>query len=118
MGITIRSDINIPKILQALFNDRVKLYANNRLRAFCDPYVPMYTGALSGNVGFDDKVKTSAECVHYMMPYAARQYTGVNFNFSTEQHQLATSYWDKAMAVSKGDELAKDIENAMRSGRI
>lgn len=112
MGIKIRSDINIPKILQGLFNDRVKLYANNRLYAFCDPYVPMDTGALSGNVNI------SAECVHYIMPYAARQYTGVNFNFSTEKHRLATSYWDKAMAASKGDELAKDIENAMRSGRI
>ena len=36
-------------------------------------------------------------------------YTGVGYNFSTEQHPNATSYWDKAGMAAHGGEISKEI---------
>lgn len=37
-----------------------------------------------------------------------------DLDFSKDQHPLATSHWEKAMMVSKGDELCKDITDYLR----
>jgi len=112
MKFSVTSNINVNAIKNRLINDKVKLYAHDRLRIYCDPYVPFREGNLAGNV------KVSSECVHYTSPYAIYPYHGIHMKIHTDKHQLATSYWDRAMKVAKGQDLARDIQNAIASGKL
>lgn len=94
---------NQQKTMQRILGDNIKVYANTRLHAYCDPYVPMDTGMLSQTVDI------TKDYVHYKVPYARRMYDGDGLNFSKDKHRLATAHWDKAMAVAKGQQLADDI---------
>lgn len=94
---------NQQKTIQRILGEGVKTYANTRLHAYCSPYVPMDTGML------DQTVDITKDYVHYKVPYAHKNYVGENLNFSKDKHPLATSHWDKAMAVAKGQQLADDI---------
>lgn len=110
MRITVREVTlnNGQKTIQRILGEGVKVYANTRLHAYCSPYVPMDTGYL------DQTVDISAECVHYKAPYAHKMWDGDGLNFSKDKHPLATSHWEKAMAVSKGQQLADDITAYIR----
>ncbi len=122
MKFSVTSNINVNAIKNRLINDKAKLYAHERLRMYCDPYVPYRTGHLAGDATvsaeFAKNVKVSSECVHYISPYAVYPYHGVHMNFRTDKHPLATSYWDRAMKVTKGKDLAKDIQKAIASGKL
>lgn len=100
---------NGEKTAQRIFGNSVKTYANTRLHAYCSPYVPMDTGYL------DQTVDITPDCVHYKAPYAHRIWTGEGMNFSTDKHPLATSHWERAMAVAKGQQLADDITAYIKS---
>ena len=132
MATKITVDIPNPKgVAKRILTDDVKLYANTRLHAYCSPYVPMDSGTL------DQTVNITKGYVHYKAPYAHYMYegevygpnypimeggqvvgwasppqkhpTGQPLDYSTDKHPLATSHWDKAMKVSKGQQLADDI---------
>lgn len=110
MKITIQ-DVEIKngaKTIKRILGDDVKTYANTRLHAYCSPYVPMDTGYL------DQTVDITADYVHYKAPYAHRIWEGRGMNFSKDQHPLATSHWEQAMAKAKGDQLAKDVTNYLK----
>lgn len=94
---------NEAKTIRRIIGDGVKVYANTRLHAYCSPYVPMDTGML------DQTVDITKDYVHYKVPYAHRVYEGDGLNFSQDKHPLATSHWDHAMKVAKGQQLANDI---------
>lgn len=110
MGVKVSINIR-PDVLSRRLTPELKRYAHSRLRDYCDKYVPYRDGFLSQNV------KVSDECVHYTQEYAAYQYTGDGFNFRRDKHPLATSHWDKAAMTVHGDDLAADIEDAIRGGR-
>lgn len=128
----VKITINNPSATAArILDDQTMLYANTRLHAYCSPYVPMDSGIL------DQNIEITPECVHYKSPYAHYQYegdeygpnypitengqvvgffsppvkkpTGKKLQYSTDNHPLATSHWDKAAAVAKGKQLADDI---------
>lgn len=101
---------NQQKTIQRILGDGVKVYANTRLHAYCSPYVPMDTGYL------DQTVDITKDYVHYKAPYAHKMWDGDGLNFSKDKHPLATSHWERAMAVSKGKQLAKDIEDHIKKG--
>lgn len=104
MAVSIKVDIpNIPKLSKRIFSDDVRKYANTRLHAYCSPYVPMDTGML------DQTVDITPDYVHYKVPYAHKNWEGKGLKFSTDKHPLATSHWERAMAVAKGGQLAEDI---------
>ena len=104
MSVTVKVDIpNISSISKRLFTPDVKKYAHTRLHAYCSPYVPMDTGYL------DQTVDITPDYVHYKAPYAHKMWDGDGMNFSKDKHPLATSHWERAMAVSKGKQLADDI---------
>lgn len=103
--------VNPQQAFNRLFTRDVMFYANSRLRAYCDPYVPYKSGDLSQNVN------TTADYNEYVMPYANRQYNGKDFNFSRDGHLMATAEWDKAMAVAKGQQLADDISEYIKRGK-
>lgn len=105
MAISVKVDIpNIPKLSKRIFSDDVRKYANTRLHAYCSPYVPMDTGYL------DQTVDITKDYVHYKAPYAHKMWDGDGLNFSKDKHPLATSHWEQAMKVAKGEQLAADIE--------
>lgn len=105
MGVSIKVDIPNPSgVSRRLFTPEVKKYANTRLHAYCDPYVPMDTGSLSQTVDI------TADYVHYKVPYAEKVHEGENMNFSKDKHPLATAHWERAMAAAKGQQLADDIK--------
>lgn len=110
MGLYIKLNINMDSLAKKAITPNVKLYANSRLWAFCDEYVPMNTGMLASNVSI------TSEYVEYRSPYARRMYLGDSYNFMKDHHTKATSRWDKAMKTAKGDMLAKDISNAIKAG--
>jgi hypothetical protein len=116
--------------VKRIFNKDVMKYAHTRLHAYCSPYVPMDSGTL------DQKVNITEEYVHYKSPYAHFQWAGKVFvddrgstyakrstskhptsrklKYSTDKHPLATSHWEQAMAVAKGEQLAADIEDYIK----
>ncbi len=116
--------------VKRIFNKDVMKYAHTRLHAYCSPYVPMDSGTL------DQKVNITEEYVHYKSPYAHFQWAGKVFvddrgstyakrstskhptsrklKYSTDKHLLATSHWEQAMAVAKGEQLAADIEDYIK----
>lgn len=128
---SIKVEIYSPgQTVKRIFNKDVMKYAHTRLHAYCSPYVPMDSGTL------DQKVNITEEYVHYKSPYAHFQWAGKVFvdnrgstyakrstskhptsrklKYSTDKHPLATSHWEQAMAVAKGEQLAADIEDYIK----
>lgn len=137
MSAEVRVDISgVVRKLQNAFepDDRLKLYANIRLAAYCEPYIPMETGTLS------NMRRTTPEYVEYTAPYAHYQYmgevygpnipvrneagtiigwfsppgqrkqpTGRELTYSKELHPLATDHWDQAAMRARGDDLTEEI---------
>lgn len=110
MSVNVKVELRINQAFSRLFDRGAKLYANTRLRAYCDPYVAFDTGNLSSNVTVTD------EAVIYESPYAIYPYKGKNMNFTKDHHPLATAEWNKAMAVAKGQQLADDIQKYIERG--
>lgn len=108
MALNVKANININAIVNSRINKDLKLYAHSRLRDYCNDYVPCDTGSLARNV------RVTEEAVHYTQNYAIYPYTGTNFNFNTEEHALATSYWDKAMMTAKGDQFTREISRYIK----
>lgn len=97
------------KIINDLgINQKLNLFMAQECMRLMTPFVPMDTGALSQTV--ETKADNKRGIVHYLVPYAHRQYTGESFNFSKEKHPLATHHWDKAMLIAKKTQLIKTID--------
>ena len=91
------------RLEDVLQDEPLRLSINNALARYCDPYVPMLTGTLA------QTVEVTPECVRYIQPYARRQYYGDSFNFTKDYHPLATSRWDEAMMLDRGDEFCDEV---------
>lgn len=102
--------VNPQQAFNRLFTPAVLLYANERVYAYCDPYVPFRDGDLSQNVTI------TKDAVTYTSRYANRQYKGEDFNFRKDYHPLATAQWDKAMKIAKGQQVADDISDFIKRG--
>ena len=89
-------------------NQKLNLFMAQECMRLMNPFVPMDTGALSQTV--ETKATNERGMVHYMVPYAHRQYNGTSFNFSKEKHPLATHHWDKAMLLAKKAQLIKTLD--------
>lgn len=89
-------------------NQKLNLFMAQECMRLMNPFVPMDTGALSQTV--ETKATNERGMVHYMVPYAHRQYNGTPFNFSKEKHPLATHHWDKAMLTAKKTQLIRTID--------
>lgn len=119
--------------IENAIDDTVRLYAHNRLAAYCDPYTPKESGTLSQTYA------ATPEYLEYLTPYAHYQYEGVvygrnipiiqngvivgwfslpgvkkhptgrNLTYSKEVNPLATDHWDKAMLADRKDDFVGDI---------
>ena len=80
------------------FNDSAELMLAETSARYMNKYVPFRDGFLSQN--YETGVDGEGGFVKYTSPYAHRQYNGTDFNFSKEQHPLATDHWDEYMMIS------------------
>ena len=92
-----------------LCNDKqTKLEVNNYLAKMFDPYVPMLHGPLHES-GLANVTPEYIEYGNAEVPYARRQYYGVDFNHTIEKHPQATALWDEAMFREHGEEVDEQI---------
>lgn len=97
-------NLNVNEAFERLFSRDVLYYANSRLQAYCDPFVPMDTGMLAQDVTI------TADGVTYNRDYAKKVHDDMTLNISHQMHPLATQKWERAMAAAKGQQLADDIK--------
>jgi len=99
---------SVPRLINDLgFNAPFNIAVAESAGRYMNPFVPMQTGILSQT--YDTGADLLGGYVRYTQPYAHYQYNGVGFNFSHEQHPLATHHWDKAMMLSKGDQFTREV---------
>lgn len=122
----IRIDIDIDKAVNNRHFDRAEKYMAQRVKAYCDPYVPMQTGHLKNSA------EVGANYVKYLGPYARFQYGGrvmvgirsgspwarrgekkvlTNRSLSYHGGGQRGAQWDKRMMLQRGDELRRDVAN-------
>lgn len=122
----IRIDIDIDKAVKNRNFDRAEKYMAQRVKAYCDPYVPMQTGHLKNSA------EVGANYVKYLGPYARFQYGGrvmvgirsgspwarrgekkvlTNRSLSYHGGGQRGAKWDKRMMAQRGGELRRDVAN-------
>ncbi len=74
---------------------------------YMNRFVPMQSGVLSQT--YETGQDSLGGFVRYVSPYAHYQYNGEGFNFSKEQHPLATDHWDKYMMQIDGFRLTEEM---------
>lgn len=89
------------------FGKNIDIFAAESAARYMNPFVPMQTGVLSQT--YETGCDELGGFVRYTQPYAHKQFNGDSFNFSKEQHPLATSHWDKAMLAVNGEKLASEV---------
>ena len=108
----VRIDLNEPKILAKVQNDRFGLLVSNEWKRLIDPYTPRDTGTMQ-----DTAVKLPWK-IHYKTIYATRIYYGEEFNFQ-KKNPYSTYEWDiKAAEAGQKDKLYRTLNNALRSGQF
>lgn len=94
--------------MSRIFNQKVGIFTAETCARYFNPYVPMRDGFLSqGYITEPNKIT-------YNQPYAKRQYYGDNFNFSKEQHPLATSHWNEPAMAANREKIVKEIAEYIR----
>lgn len=122
----IRIDIDIDKAVKNRHFDRAEKYMAQRVKAYCDPYVPFQTGHLKNSA------EVGANYVKYLGPYARFQYGGrvmvgirsgspwarrgekkvlTNRSLSYHGGGQRGAKWDKRMMAQRGGELRRDVAN-------
>lgn len=105
MSVTIHVNINNPALTAKRIanNNQVGIFTAETWARYFNPYVPMRDGFLSQ--GYN----TEPFKVIYNQPYAHKMHEGDNFNFSHEQHPLATSHWEKPAFSANKNKVANEI---------
>ena len=105
-------ELNEPKILQKVTNDRFGLFVSNEWKRLINPYTPRDTGVM------EDTAQIMPFKIHYIQTYATRVYYGKDFNFQ-KKNPYSTYEWDvKAAQAGQLDKLYRTINNGLQSGRI
>ena len=107
----VRIDLNEPKILAKVQNDRFGLLVSSEFKRLIDPYTPRDTGTMQNTA------KIYPNQIHYVQPYSARVYYGKDLNFQ-KKNPYSTYEWDKAAAnAGQLDKLTRTLNNALQSGQ-
>ncbi len=108
---SLRIDLNEPKILAKVQNDRFGMLVSTEAKRLYDPYTPRDTGLM------EETAKIYPWKIHYIQPYSARVYYGKDFNFQ-HKNPYSTYEWDKAAAnAGQLDKLTRTLNNALQSGQ-
>ena len=107
----VRIDLNEPKILAKVQNDRFGLIVSNEWKRLIQPYEPRDTNTMSSTA------KLYPFKIHYIQPYSSRVYYGKEFNFQ-KKNPYSTYEWDiKAAEAGQLDKLTRTLNNALQSGQ-
>ena len=108
----VRIDLDEPKILAKVQNDRFGMLVSNEWKRLIDPYTPRDTGIM------EESAKKYPFKIHYIQPYSARVYYGRGFKFQ-KKNPYSTYEWDvKAAEAGQIDKLTRTLNNALRSGQF
>ena len=109
----IKIDLNEPKILDKVKNDRFGLFLAQEWKRLISPYTPRREGTL------EDTAQVRPFEIEYIQPYSAYVYYGETFNFRRDSNPYATFKWDNAAAKNgQKDKLYRTLNNALQSGRF
>lgn len=135
-GAIIKAQVMVdPKLIERkvenLLDDKTMLQIHNLFAQMCNEYVPFLEGPLS------QTLEITSKYVRYYVPYAHYQYVLHDMNqdlygikhYNTKgelewieetnrtrvYHPKATSYWDKAMILEKGEVFSKYVENILKA---
>ena len=89
-------------------NQSVGIFVAETWGRYFSPYVPFRDGYL------DQTRQTEPFKVKYVQPYSKRLHDGDGFNFSKEQHQLATSHWENASYAVNKEKVSKEITDFIK----
>ena len=107
----VRIDLNEPKILAKVQNERFGLLVSIEWKRLIDPYTPRDTGTMQNTA------KIYPNQIHYVQPYSARVYYGKDLNFQ-KKNPYSTYEWDIAAAnAGQLDKLTRTLNNALQSGQ-
>ena len=107
----VRIDLNEPKILAKVQNERFGLLVSNEWKRLIQPYEPRDTNTMSSTA------KIYPFKIHYIQPYSSRVYYGKDLNFQ-KKNPYSTYEWDKAAAnAGQLDKLTRTLNNALQSGQ-
>lgn len=108
----LRIDLNEPKIVEKVTNDRFGLLVSNEWKRLIDPYTPRDTGTMQGSA------RVQPWKIHYTANYSVYVYYMKNAVFK-RKNPYATSEWDiAAEEAGQKDKLYRTLNNALQSGRI
>lgn len=108
----IRIDLNKPKILAKVENDRFGLLVSSEWKRLIDPFTPRDTGIM------EETARLYPWKIHYIQPYSNRVYRGEDFNFQ-HKNPYSTYEWDiKAEQAGQKDKLYRTLNNALQSGQF
>lgn len=108
----IQVELNEPKIIQKVTNDKFGLFTANEWKRLIDPYTPRDTGLLESTVTLRPFE------IHYRVPYAVHVYYGRYMNFQ-KKNPYSTYEWDKAAeSAGQKDKLCRTLNNALNSGQF
>lgn len=116
---------------EATGGNRTLLFMANEARRLMNPYVPARNMVLARNVR--TYVEGDVGIVHYLSPYARFQHEGnlmlskttgsawarygetkyatdKKLRYSNNKHPLATSHWEEAMMVARGEEYRAAVQ--------
>ncbi len=117
----VRVDADVRRILRERGlgeSRRAAEYAAARVIKYCDPYVPMASGALKNTAlveagGPDVEVVYNGPYAHYqyygevMAGPAPKHYTGAALTYSGAP--MRGAHWERRMMADRGGELTKDV---------
>lgn len=107
----VKIDLNKPKIMAKVTNDRFGKLAALEWKRLIDPYTPRDTGQLENNVTI------MPFKLHYKSKYAKRRYYEQNVAFQ-KKNPYSTYEWDKAAEqAGQKNKLYRTLNNALRSGQ-
>lgn len=108
-------DEAIERKLGVLLDDKTNLEIQNTLARFCNDYVPFLEGPLS------QTIEVTPDGVTYTQPYSHYQYylhdmnedLAGTTNRTRVYHPKATSFWDKAMMMEKGEVFMEEVKRIL-----
>lgn len=108
----IKIDLNEPKIIYKVTNDRFGLLVSTEEKRLIDPYTPRNTGLM------EETARVYPWKIHYIQRYSSKQYYGYNFNFQ-HKNPYSTYEWDiKAFQAGQGNKLYRTLNNALQNGNF
>ena len=133
----IESNINIPRNIKKVDNDKLWIFAANEWHRYISPYTPMETGELDENVTIIPKViEYNSPHAHYQYegkvmgpnyynpdfgfwspPGKKKKYTGTKLKYHN-RHPLSSGKWDKAAMPTQKPKLIDSLQAYVDSGRL